>query len=110
MEDPDRRQHEYWRLGGEFKGQIMSVTLSKGVDAGPMCRDCCVVGDFLCDFPVGNGKTCDAALCEDHANEVLSDIHYCKPHFAEYERYDHTDAAAVAIDAANSNPNNIYNK
>lgn len=37
---------------------------------GPHCGACASVGDFLCDFPVGDGKTCDMPLCESHATEV----------------------------------------
>lgn len=31
------------------------------------CSCCGVVAEYLCDFPLGKGKTCDARLCEDHA-------------------------------------------
>jgi len=28
---------------------------------------CGVWAEYLCDYPLGNGKTCDAPLCADHA-------------------------------------------
>ena len=31
------------------------------------CSSCGVLAEFLCDFPMGRGKTCDAPLCVDHA-------------------------------------------
>jgi len=39
-------------------------------DLGDNCAECGWVGDYLCDFPVGEGKTCDRPLCETHANEI----------------------------------------
>ena len=51
-------------------------------DLGPHCGACASVGDFLCDFPVGDGKTCDMPLCEGHAN-----IHYCPGHMVLWKRF-----------------------
>lgn len=34
----------------------------------------------LCDFPVGKGKTCDAALCEACATHKEPDTDYCPTH------------------------------
>jgi hypothetical protein len=31
------------------------------------CSTCGILAEYLCDFPMGKGKTCDAHLCEDHA-------------------------------------------
>lgn len=49
---------------------------------GPHCSDanCGDVGSFLCDFPVSDGKTCDAYICRSHAFEVAPGIHYCPGH------------------------------
>ena len=44
-------------------------------DFGPHCGACASVGDFLCDFPVGDGKTCDMPLCERHASELRGAEH-----------------------------------
>jgi len=51
-------------------------------DLGPHCSDakCEDVGTFLCDYPVGDDKTCDAYLCKHHAFEVAPNIHYCPGH------------------------------
>lgn len=51
-------------------------------DLGPHCGDanCGDVGTHLCDYPVGNGKTCDMPLCHGHAFEAAPEIHYCPGH------------------------------
>ena len=54
-------------------------------ELGPHCEDCSDVSAFLCDFPVGKGKTCDRHMCKDHATEVAPDVHYCKGHLKEWE-------------------------
>lgn len=49
---------------------------------------CCGwVADFLCDFPVGGNKTCDAGLCEDHNHEIAPNIHYCDTHYKEWKEF-----------------------
>lgn len=54
---------------------------------GEKCVACGWVGEFLCDYPVGDGKTCDRSLCEEHAHEVGPDLHYCADHYLEWERF-----------------------
>jgi hypothetical protein len=51
-------------------------------DLGPHCSDsrCADVSENLCDFPVSNGKTCDAPLCHAHSFEVAPNLHYCPGH------------------------------
>lgn len=51
-------------------------------DLGPHCGDstCGDVGEYLCDFPVSNGKTCDMPVCHGHAFEVATELHYCPAH------------------------------
>lgn len=53
-------------------------------DLGDPCRECGAVADFLCDFPVGEGKTCDRPICEEHAAEIGPEVHYCQVHHAEW--------------------------
>lgn len=48
---------------------------------------CADVSGFLCDYPVGEGKTCDLPLCESHAYEVAPNIHYCYGHFAMWIKF-----------------------
>jgi hypothetical protein len=51
-------------------------------DLGPHCSDpsCGAVGDNLCDWPMGRGKTCDLPLCDEHAREIGMDRHLCPVH------------------------------
>ena len=65
-----------------------TITLKSG-GTGILCGDlgthcaagnCGDVGIFLCDYPVGDSKTCDMALCENHALQVAPELHYCPAH------------------------------
>lgn len=60
---------------------------------GQHCVDCGDVGTNLCDFPVGDGKTCDRAICDFHAHEVAPNVHYCDAHHAEWKAF--RDAGGV---------------
>ena len=58
------------------------------------CADCTHVADYLCDYPVGDGKTCDRAMCDTHAHEIGPNLHYCDSHHAEWRRF--VDAGGVS--------------
>jgi hypothetical protein len=61
-------------------------------DLGPHCSaGCGASSSLLCDFPVGEGKTCDAPLCWQHGTEVAPDIHYCTGHMALFEQFKNSD-------------------
>ncbi len=47
-----------------------------------MCREsgCDREGIFLCDWPMGRGKTCDIPICPGHAREIGEDRHLCPIH------------------------------
>ena len=62
-------------------------------DLGPGCADCGGVGDFACDFPVGDGKTCDRPMCREHAHEISPEIHYCDGHYRMWREF--RDAGGV---------------
>ena len=53
----------------------------------PVCRVCGHIADRLCDYPVGNDKTCDSALCQEHARNIKGNLDYCPEHAAEYRHY-----------------------
>ena len=63
-------------------------------DLGPHCAECADVGDYLCDYPVGDGKTCDREMCDTHAHEIGPNLHYCDTHHAEWKRF--VDAGGVS--------------
>lgn len=58
-------------------------------DLGPHCaaEKCADSSDYLCDYPVGEGRTCDLPLCESHAYEVAPNIHYCPGHLILWQEF-----------------------
>lgn len=71
-------------------------------DFGPHCADCGAVGDNLCDYPVGDGKTCDRNICDRHAHEIAPNMHYCDQHYAEWRTF--RDSGGVAAELENVVP------
>jgi hypothetical protein len=73
-------------------------------DLGPRCQDhrCNWVADSLCDYPVGEGKTCDRSLCSGHAYEVAPDTHCCAPHYEQWRKF--VDAGGVQRELENVVP------
>lgn len=47
---------------------------------------CAHESEFLCDYPIGKGKTCDIPLCKDHSVKVGSNFHLCPVHAAMFHR------------------------
>jgi len=56
-------------------------------DLGEHCSDCGDLGTNLCDFPVGDGKTCDRSICDYHGKEIAPDMHYCEQHYKEWRAF-----------------------
>ena len=52
-----------------------------------ICSDCQYPADNLCDYPVGDGKTCDRLMCEDHSHHIGRDTHYCEFHYNEWGEF-----------------------
>ena len=53
-----------------------------------ICAECGQIADILCDFPIGGEKTCDRKLCEKCAVEIAPNLHYCKPHFEMWKKFE----------------------
>jgi hypothetical protein len=53
---------------------------------GPPCS-CGGVTDNLCDYPVGNRKTCDKRLCGHCSHEIGPDLHYCHAHHKAWREF-----------------------
>ena len=67
-------------------------------DLGPHCKECGDCGDeFLCDYPVGKGKTCDAPLCGYHAREVAPNVHYCSGHYQKWQEFVATGGVTMVL-------------
>ena len=96
VKQPTRAEFEIWKSLG-YRGDYdqYSGVISKQVGAkmffcgrlGPPCADCSDFGDFLCDYPVGRGKTCDRSMCESHAHEIAPEIHYCDAHHGMWTEF-----------------------
>ena len=56
-------------------------------DLGPQCGECGAISEYQCDYPVGEGKTCDQHLCETDAKEVAPNIHYCSAHHEQWQEF-----------------------
>jgi hypothetical protein len=51
--------------------------------AAPQC-ECGALADYLCDYPIGKGKTCDLPMCREHRNQIGTDRDLCLIHLAEF--------------------------
>ena len=56
---------------------------------GPHCaaERCGALGVNLCDYPVGDDRTCDLPLCDSHAYEVAPNVHYCPGHLVLWKEF-----------------------
>jgi hypothetical protein len=62
-------------------GDIVRVTCSRGQRSRPCTfPGCTKPGDLLCDFPVGDGRTCDRRICRRHGTRVGPNKDYCITH------------------------------
>jgi hypothetical protein len=62
---------------GNLIGQ--AIVCTRG--SQPRCGFCSRQSEKLCDYPLGNGKTCDARICPVCATHVEGkDIDYCPIH------------------------------
>ncbi len=93
---PNPEQFKTWVLmgyTGSYEQYAASVKDSVGAnifmkgDLGPHCTECAAPGNNLCDYPVGNDKTCDRPLCDEHARLAASDTHYCRDHWIMWNEY-----------------------
>ena len=67
-------------------GQLVHVSGSIELDHCKH-RNCLCLAENLCDYPVGNEKTCDRMMCPEHSHEVGEDMHYCSTHYKQYIEY-----------------------
>lgn len=74
----------------------------------PVCKHCGHCADNLCDFPVGEGKTCDAALCSEHSHAVGVELHYCPAHMQVWEAYRTTGNIEPTLDNAIESRETLY--
>ena len=105
---PSKAEFKHWQSIG-YTGTYQQYATAKNKvsdepificgDLGEHCADCLDVAEFLCDYPVGDGKTCDRKMCHCHSNEIAPEIHYCTSHYNEWT--DFKDAGGVAANLKN---------
>lgn len=83
-------------------GSLMFIC-GEGLEDAAVCKECGHLADNLCDFPIGNGKTCDAALCERHSLLALENTHYCPAHAKEYGQFQVETKPSFVSKASNDN-------
>lgn len=76
----------YDRYAASVRDNAGSRIFIRG-DLGAHCTECLAPGENLCDYPVGDGKTCDRSLCDEHAHGVANDTHYCRNHWIMWNEY-----------------------
>lgn len=64
--------------------KINGFMCGKNLDL-PICCNCRLICEYLCDFPVGKNGTCDRKLCQKCALEIKNDIHLCPEHAIFYK-------------------------
>lgn len=77
----------------EVKHEKTTILSGDGAD-GFICGDfgahcyepgCGAVHELLCDWPIGDGKTCDLPMCPDHAREIGVNRHLCIIHHGVWQ-------------------------
>lgn len=86
---PGQGHPQYPDLWPEEVAREKTTMLGEHGDDGFICGDfgahchepgCGAVHDLLCDWPIGDGKTCDLPMCPDHAREIGVNRHLCLIH------------------------------
>lgn len=72
-----------YRENGRFVGFICTRSRQKV----SRCSECGAIADILCDYPVGDDKTCDRNLCGHCAHLIAPDLHYCPGHYDAWQQW-----------------------
>jgi len=77
-------KYHFTRIHRTLDGKTFFAHYSTDVEDDPTipqnCHRCNIVADFLCDYPVENGRTCDMPLCSKHRTNVGFERDYCETH------------------------------
>jgi len=65
-------------------GLITKAHICGDLEDLAVCRICGCLAEKLCDYPIGNDKTCDSAMCKECAVHIRGDLDYCPEHATEY--------------------------
>lgn len=56
-----------------------------GIEAeGRPLQRCLAMSGYLCDWKLSDGTTCDAPLCQAHAQEIARNRHLCQLHHRQH--------------------------
>lgn len=72
----------------------IACTRGSGQKKRAMCdvEGCGAQHEKLCDWPVGDKKTCDRKLCRAHAHKAGPNRDYCPAHYVESMKEKQPDA------------------
>lgn len=80
--------HPYVRaMGrGEKKPQPFRGVMCGQFPSAEVCLRCGTFSEVLCDWPMGEGKTCDAPLCCRCARNIGPELDLCPAHAVMFDR------------------------
>ena len=70
-------------VSGQGKDRVVGIVCSRKREIRK-CAFCGRPADYLCDYPVSEGKTCDKPICKKCKTIVGIDFDYCPTHAKEY--------------------------
>lgn len=71
----------------QLPGGRGAIVCTSGRPRPTYCTACDKVAPYLCDWKIGDGKTCDLPICVHHAEEVAEDKHLCPKHSKAYAEW-----------------------
>jgi hypothetical protein len=66
----------------EMMGGFEMIVCGEDLD-WPVCA-CGITAEYLCDYPIGKGKTCDLNLCDRCKRSIGEDRDLCLVHHAQF--------------------------
>lgn len=58
----------------------------RGLKKAERCHRCGDFAEFLCDYPVGSGRTCDLSMCPEHRHHVGEERDFCAVHHSRWAK------------------------
>ncbi len=72
---------------------LRAIVCTTGRPRRKQCTACGRAAAYLCDWKIDSGKTCDAAICGDHAEPVAEEKHLCPKHSKAWAQWQAQRAA-----------------
>lgn len=93
-----------WDRGGGG-GLVHLLYDGEGPGLPLVCHLCGLCADFLCDFPIGEGVTCDRPMCSKCRCNVGEELDYCPPHHKEWRTY--RESGGMVYDLIRQQPQQV---